>query len=215
MKYLFVIFFTIVYATSFSQRPAKLKIIKNKQNTPYSYIEEFQVLKKEPGIKNGWYTKESFGTLIETGQFENGEKVGVWAIYGLEQISHKYDYDNQEVIYIPTAQSENQVNESENATPVILKKGAAHLLRCVYSNIMYPAEAREGGISGQVLIEWDVSANGEIGDIKIQKGVHPILDEEALRIVTKFKSELECYPATKNGINVDGKYSIPINFRLA
>lgn len=56
------------------------------------------------------------------------------------------------------------------------------LMSFVVDRLRYPAEARRKGIQGTVDLEFNITAAGKIEDIVITKGVHLLLDKEALRI---------------------------------
>jgi TonB family protein len=78
--------------------------------------------------------------------------------------------------------------------------------------LKYPAEAREKGIQGQVFLEFVVEKDGKITNVKVIAGVHPLLDEEAVRAV-------ELLPDWKPGKLKNGElarcfYQIPIRFTI-
>lgn len=89
--------------------------------------------------------------------------------------------------------------------------GQLALRRYIAENIVYPAVARENGIAGTVYLRFEVTRNGTIGKVQLQKGVDPLLDEEAIRVIKglpKFK------PGEQNGKKVNVWYSIPVTFKL-
>jgi len=47
--------------------------------------------------------------------------------------------------------------------------------------LIYPDKAIDDGIMGEVLVGARISITGEISSIRIIKGVHPLLDKEAVR----------------------------------
>ena len=50
-------------------------------------------------------------------------------------------------------------------------------------NLVYPQEAKEKGIEGKVYIGFVVEIDGSLTNFTIVKSAHPLLDEEALRVV--------------------------------
>ncbi len=89
--------------------------------------------------------------------------------------------------------------------------GIPALKRYIGTHLIYPAEAREKKIEGTVYARFEVTKTGEIGKVQIQKGVHPILDKEAIRVIKtlpKFK------PGMQNKKPVNVWYSIPIAFKI-
>lgn len=79
-------------------------------------------------------------------------------------------------------------------------------------NIKYPAIAREQGIEGVVYLSFIVDTKGDLRDIKIAKGAHPLLDREVLR-VAKFMPKWE--PIIYEGDPVEYLYSKPVRFTLS
>ena len=64
-------------------------------------------------------------------------------------------------------------------------EGGDHALPMyLYDNLVYPQEAKEKGIQGKVYVNFIVGKNGVVKDAKVIRGVHELLDNEALRLVT-------------------------------
>ena len=81
----------------------------------------------------------------------------------------------------------------------------------IADNVKYPAEAKEKGISGRVIVNFIVEPDGSVSDIRVLRGIGGGCDEEAVRVVEsmpKFK------PGMQNGETVRVSYLIPINFKL-
>ncbi len=81
----------------------------------------------------------------------------------------------------------------------------------IASNVKYPQVAKETGISGKVFVQFVVSKDGNVIDVKIAKGVDKLLDEEALRVI---KSLPNWTPGKNRGVAVNVQFTIPINFQL-
>lgn len=81
----------------------------------------------------------------------------------------------------------------------------------IYNELKYPAEAKEKGISGQVIVQFVVSKEGEIQKAKIARGIGGGCNEEALRIVNSMP---KWNPAMHNGRNVAVTFTLPIKFAL-
>jgi TonB family protein len=88
------------------------------------------------------------------------------------------------------------------------KKGVHKL---VYKHLMYPPMAKKKGIQGDVIIQFFVDTVGEVVDIKVYKSVHPLLDQEAIRVVKKMKKWV---PAQKDGQPIKVDFKLPFVFRL-
>lgn len=81
----------------------------------------------------------------------------------------------------------------------------------VSKNTVYPAVAQENGVSGRVLVEFTINQQGDLVDAKIMRGVDPLLDAEALRVI---RSSPKWTPGKQRGKTVKVKYVFPVNFRL-
>jgi protein TonB len=89
--------------------------------------------------------------------------------------------------------------------------GDETLINWLYHAIKYPSIAHDKGIQGRVMVQFTVNKDGSIVDTEIFKGVHPSLDEEALKVV---KSMPKWTPGMQKGKTVRVRYTMPIMFRL-
>ena len=89
--------------------------------------------------------------------------------------------------------------------------GQAALLKWVADHIKYPAVAQENGIQGRVTVQFVVTKNGTVGQVKVVRGKDPDLDKEAVRVV---KSLPKFTPGKMNGHPVNVWYTLPITFKL-
>ena len=90
--------------------------------------------------------------------------------------------------------------------------GGEQALRMTIANtVKYPVEAQIHRISGKVYVSFVVNKMGYVTNPVIAKGVHPILDKEAIRVISKLPN---WKPGTKDGEPVNVSYTVPINFVL-
>nr|WP_319401410.1 M56 family metallopeptidase [uncultured Carboxylicivirga sp.] len=89
--------------------------------------------------------------------------------------------------------------------------GEAALRQFIASEVHYPEEAKQRNLEGKVYVEFVVGEDGNVGNVKIARGVDPILDNEALRVV---KNLPQWVPGKINGENVNISYTVPIKFAL-
>lgn len=87
----------------------------------------------------------------------------------------------------------------------------AGVMRHVVKETKYPGKARRKGIQGQVIVRFVVERDGSVGDIKVVRPVHPLLDEEAVRVVKTFP---DFSPGLQRGKPVRVSYNLPLNFAL-
>ena len=73
---------------------------------------------------------------------------------------------------------------------------------------IYPADALTSGISGTVVLECLVKADGTVGDARVIQPLDPLLDEQALKAVREWRFK----PGTRDGKPVDVAVTIEISF---
>jgi len=89
--------------------------------------------------------------------------------------------------------------------------GERSLLDFLQENLVYPEKAAADSIQGKVIVRFVVNSIGETENISVLKGVHHLLDAEAVRVVdlmSGFK------PGMQRGQPVDVWYMVPVNFQL-
>jgi protein TonB len=90
--------------------------------------------------------------------------------------------------------------------------GMEEMYKFIYGEMRYPADAKRFGISGNVITQFTVAADGEIEDIKVVKGLGYGCDEEALRVVTVMQEKYAWDSGLHNGKPVPVKFTLPIMF---
>ncbi|MDX9727542.1 MAG: TonB family protein [Bacteroidales bacterium] len=89
--------------------------------------------------------------------------------------------------------------------------GDIALLQFVNENTNYPAEAKTQNIQGRVIVRFAVTKDGNVTNITALKGVHPLLDAEAIRVVSLLKG---FKPGMQGGKAVNVWYMLPVTFTL-
>ena len=82
----------------------------------------------------------------------------------------------------------------------------------VVSEIVYPSEAQVKGISGRVYAEFVIETDGSVSNVKILRGVDPLLDDEVLRVIKS--SSGNWTPGKNEGKPVRVRYQFPFTFKL-
>lgn len=85
------------------------------------------------------------------------------------------------------------------------------LERWVYAYLKYPQYAIDNGIQGKVLVDFVIDEKGRVKDARVLRGVHPSLDEEALKVVS---ASPDWKPARVRGKKVSCELSLYVEFRL-
>ncbi len=81
----------------------------------------------------------------------------------------------------------------------------------IQENIQYPIMALENDIQGTVYVQFVVDAEGNVVKPEILRGVDPLLDKEALRVVG---SSPKWKPAKMGGKIVKANQTVPVKFQL-
>lgn len=89
--------------------------------------------------------------------------------------------------------------------------GNAAMMKFLSDNIKYPVEAQEKKIQGRVIINFVVEKDGSLSDFKVVRGIDPLLDEEAIRVL---KAMPNWQPGMQRGENVRVRFTLPVTFNL-
>jgi TonB family protein len=88
---------------------------------------------------------------------------------------------------------------------------ATFLTKWVYHYQKYPSQAVKNGIQGRVMVSFVIDKSGEVRDVKVTRSVDPLLDDEAIRIVS---ASPKWRPGKVKGQRVNVELTIPIEFKL-
>lgn len=89
--------------------------------------------------------------------------------------------------------------------------GMEALMKHLSKEIKYPKEAQDKGTQGRVIVQFVVRKDGSITDAKVMKPVDPLLDAEALRVVSEMPNWT---PGKQRGEAVNVRFTLPVTFRL-
>lgn len=108
--------------------------------------------------------------------------------------------ETEEIIYCPLE------------IPPQFPGGDLALMEWIKQNKVYPQEAIAKGIEGRVIVKFTIEEDGTVSNGKILSGVDPLLDNEALRLVS-------IMPKWSPGRRFAGKdtrftYNLPLLFKL-
>ena len=102
-------------------------------------------------------------------------------------------------------------------TPLLIKQDSLpvfnyqNVKNYIFSNLYYPPEAQEKGITGEVQVHFSILKNGETTHIRIVKSVHPLLDSATLQLI---QARPRWKPFTQKPIPDSLSYTIPFTFEL-
>jgi len=223
MKKLIIIALTLFPILSIAQGKGSKKIMNTDS---IGYNEEYYVMKKNPGVKHGQYQKQKkkSGIAFEKGLYKNGKRDGKWTIK-LEGNSRVYSTGNYvaekkvgqwtyyykglvDQIYDHTT---HKIITSKREKGKLDYVGGLTLIRTfIEENLIYNESAKKRGIKGKVYVSFDVNKKGEVHNVVITKGVHDLLDIEALRVIRLIPSNWVL--PMKGGFPTKGSFVWEINF---
>lgn len=132
---------------------------------------------------------------------------------GDDDLDFNAEVDESEAIVIDVEEEE----DVEVKVFVIVEKmpkfpgGDLALRKYIAQNVKYPNIARENDIQGKVYVRFVVTEKGAVENVQIARGVDPLLDKEAIRVVESLPN---WQPGEQGGKKVKVWYTVPINFQL-
>lgn len=91
--------------------------------------------------------------------------------------------------------------------------GKMNFYKTMGSTMQYPAQARERGVKGEVVLTVIINESGRAEDAQVKKGIGYGCDEAALNAWKK-AAQVGFEPAMKGGKAVKVKYDAPVKFGL-
>ena len=85
--------------------------------------------------------------------------------------------------------------------------GVDSMYQYIAKNLKYPNSALEQNIEGVVLCEFIIEKDGSVSNVKIIKSLHPLCDEEAMRVI-------KLMPKWINKGEKRVYYQVPVQFKL-
>lgn len=97
--------------------------------------------------------------------------------------------------------------------PASFLGGRVALIKYIADNLKYPTVAEDAGLEGKCYLQFVVSMNGYISNVKIKRGVPdcPECDIEAVRMV---KAMPKWIPGKVSGKAVNSTFILPVTFKL-
>ncbi|HEV7346810.1 energy transducer TonB [Telluribacter sp.] len=89
--------------------------------------------------------------------------------------------------------------------------GIEALKRYLKQNVKYPEAAAKAKVQGRVFLEFVITTEGKIRDIRVLKGIGHGANEEAVRVVSQMP---DWTPGKQSGRPMNVKYHLPVHFQL-
>jgi TonB family protein len=188
MRLISILILLCLTATAFGQ---ELKPTKKKS---YEFLEEYYVLSSDKKVRHGQYKKfNKEGQLLIQGEYNNGNKAGVWNYYVSDKLLHSYNYSTKSLEnhskqkYIGKAIIDGQEREIEfDSGPMYF--GLLNELNIEFNKVSrYPEQAKRMGIEGKILVSAWIDENDNITDIKVINGIMKECDKEVINGLEKME----------------------------
>ncbi|MGL4331443.1 MAG: energy transducer TonB [Bacteroidales bacterium] len=192
----------------------KRSVLKHVKNERYYINLDFRI------DKQGKATKIKFITEMKNPELKSEIKRLINNMPAWENTDQLTDENNRRIAMITLGPDDKDLkkvmlNSSyENYFELITPEypgGLNALMNFLMSETKYPKEAYHKKIYGKVISKIYLDEEGRIIDKKVVKEVHPLLDKEALRVISKLP---QFSPATLDGKPVRFVLTLPINFRF-
>jgi hypothetical protein len=157
---------------------------------------------------NGFY--ESFDKkTFESGNIKDGLKDGLWKGKNLKGKILKYEetYKTGVLVSGISTDDENMEHKYDILESVpVPKKGMKDFYEYIAGKYIKPREY--DNVRGKIYIQFVIDKEGKITEPKIVKSLDPVLDQEAIRVITSYPKWI---PGKQRGLNVKVFYSIPVS----
>ncbi|MBG8555152.1 energy transducer TonB [Hymenobacter guriensis] len=95
--------------------------------------------------------------------------------------------------------------------PQFREGGHQGALQFLQQHLRWPPNTSMLDAEGRVFVNFIVGTDGKLREFKVLKGLHPLLDAEALRVVQLLNGHYE--PGRQSGRAVEVYYTIPVTFQ--
>ena len=183
-----------------------------------------------PGDHVAFYDKEIPSALFTTGRYpEHGTGRDTYDIIDFEGMEKELEYIYSYTLSLSNGPRPLFRNDSVSkpdgtisgvmaysdvdVKPMFLNSAdpRTFMEKWVYQYLKYPSYAVENGIQGRVLIDFIIDETGKVGDVRVSRGVHTVLDDEAVRVVS---ASPKWRPARHRGKKVKVALTVAVDFKL-
>lgn len=175
-------------------------------------IEHFYVSKIDTSLKHGAYQLFYKTHLIESGQFLNGQRVGVWTYCNLGNVlEFKYDFDQDSLIMVAGGEQQRMLAET---SPCMFLGSSLVPYAHISTLVGYPAKAYEKGLEGKVDLFLVISPEGQILNRYTGSNDPRLLATPVLKASYSFPDDWQWIPERHNNQKQESIYKITILFEL-
>ena len=182
-----------------------------------------------PGDHVVFYNQEIPSVLFTTGRYpEHGTARDTYSLIDFEGMERELEYiysyvqrlaNGQRPLFRDSAgpQEEKPVGvyaySDVEVKPMFLNSPdpRTFMEKWVYQYLRYPQYAVENGIQGRVMVDFVIDEKGQVKDVKVSRGVHTVLDEEAVRVVA---ASPKWRPGRHRGKKAKVALTVAVEFQL-
>ena len=106
---------------------------------------------------------------------------------------------------------EGSAQQTPQSAPRFQGEDVSGFYRWIALNLTYPEQAKKEKKEGRVVVSFVVSETGDVKEVQVLQGVHPVLDAEAVRVIS---SSPKWEPALLDGKAVSLTLVTPVIFKL-
>lgn len=129
-----------------------------------------------------------------------------------EEIDARYNENkNNENPQTSISNNVDLKNDTNDTIPASFVGENGAFFRFIAMNVTYPQECIEKNIQGRVYLSFIIEKDGTITNVKVFKGVHESLDNEAIRVL---RYSPKWIPSSVNGKAIRSVGKTPITFSL-
>ena len=177
------------------QTPSKK--IKNTESGPRLEVEEIKLTKKE-----------SYETYVHPPSKSIKKKTKVAPLKESSQAQITSANKSEDAV----REIQSTVREEEyNFIDAKPRGGKEALYQYLSENLVYPKGVKDTTIEGEVLVNFTITREGKVANVKVTQSLGTLFDEAAIQVI---KGMPDWTPATLNGNHVESKLSIPLYFNL-
>lgn len=167
------------------------------------------------GVWESWYPT---GQLQTHAEYLNGRRVGELRMYypggqlkRRELYNPKNDFITKGECFTENGQSVPFFPHEQMPVYSEGDGGNRVIIRAIQRGIKYPAIARKNHCAGQVMVGFNVNAQGDVADIRLIQSLCPLADEAVLDSVRQLK---RFKPGMLDGNPTAVAFTIPVTFAI-
>lgn len=150
---------------------------------------------------------------------KNGKRQGIIRNYNAQMLAAEAQRTNMVVVLKEPVPNMDELAQkgTDHVYQVVdeipqFPGGNDALMNFMGQNTKYPAEAVAKGTQGRVLVQFTIDKEGNLKDIHVLRSVDPLLDAEAVRMVSSMP---QWTPGKHKGQPVNVQFTVPVQFNLS